>query len=648
MGPFLKIYGLILIMGIISTTVDKVVLKKERKFLSTSLMYSVIYYITVAFGRTVVGSGDNYLSYSFYGKEFRGYIKVLILLIAVYLLHCMLAHLFKEKYLRWIQDTVGFFSIISSLYIVLWDQLRLNIVCGMAVLSALAALIYWFIDKDDKKYFMDDKRIFQYLTVQLVLFSIMHFIVGPAEIYAFNQDDFVYSYRIILPNLLLGTIVFIGTYTVLIGSFAPKKFCKITCITISAYNILGYIQSFLLNGKMTSLDGSEQQWGLNKQILNACIWLLIVFIVLILCRKLVCVKKAIIIVSIYIVLIQTVTYIYLFASKHILADNNSYQVVEEGVLELASENIIVFILDAYDTQEIQMVLADDANYLVPLKDFTYFNNMSSRYYYTDFSLPFLFTGGDKDNLDVSDKTETYQWYDDDCFLRDIDDYGYDIRVLTEKKYVDKFGEVNPVKNYSEGAYCVLDTEKTMALFADSIRYRNMPLCLKGFYRYGIYDFEDVASRTNIYRIGTDEKFDDMVLEQGLGNYGSERAFRFYHMYGAHAPYPKAGPISQFEFALRMVYDYLDELKKADLYDDATIIITADHGLNPGQVDALRTAGVECDETRSNPIFFIKKKGESHKELLTDSKSVSLDQFFDTIMTCIDKEWENKYYGTIWD
>jgi predicted AlkP superfamily pyrophosphatase or phosphodiesterase len=98
----------------------------------------------------------------------------------------------------------------------------------------------------------------------------------------------------------------------------------------------------------------------------------------------------------------------------------------------------------------------------------------------------------------------------------------------------------------------------------------------------------------------------------------------------------------------MVFDYIGELKKAGLYDDATIIITADHGLNPGQIDALHTAGVECDETKSNPIFFIKKKGERHEELLPDSKPVSLDQFFDTIMICIDKDWENKYYGTIWD
>ena len=270
----------------------------------------------------------------------------------------------------------------------------------------------------------------------------------------------------------------------------------------------------------------------------------------------------------------------------------------------------------------------------------------------------MLTGGNKGELDIDDKSGTYTWYDDDCFLRDIASYGYDIRILTEKKYVDKFSAPNPVTNYKADSRCLLDTEKTMAHFADAIRYRNMPFMFKSLFRYGMYDFIDVISDTNIYRMGTDDKIDNMVEEQGLKNYGGDKAYRFYHMYGAHAPYymtENAGmdysscdPMAQFKGSLKVVYDYLKELKKAGLYDESTIIITADHGLNPGQVDALNDAGLSCDASKSNPIFFIKLKEEQHEELETDSKTLSHDQFFDTVMKCIDPDWNNKYYGTIWE
>ena len=386
-------------------------------------------------------------------------------------------------------------------------------------------------------------------------------------------------------------------------------------------------------------------------------WIVIFVFLIIMFAKYKNAKKLIIGASIYIILIQIVSYVYLFTSMDIL-EKKDKQVIEDNVLELAQDNIIVFVLDAYDNQEIQMVLEDTPGYLKPLHDFTYYNNMVSRYYYTDFSLPYMLTGGNEGALDVHEKKETYAWYDEDCFLRDIASYGYDIRVLTEKKYVDKFIDANPIENYRAESRCILDTEKTMSHFVGAIRYRNMPFCLKGFYRYGIYDFIDVISDTNIYRMGIDDKFYDMFMEQGLGDYGNGKAYRFYHLYGAHAPYymtedarmdySSCNPMAQFKGALKIVFDYLEELKNAGLYDKSTVIITADHGLNPGQVDALNDAGVPCDESKSNPIFFIKLKEERHEDMNVDSKPLSHDQMFDTIMKCIDDNWNNKYYETIWD
>ena len=657
MVTFIKIYGLILGMGLIFSLIDNIVLKKKRNLLSTSLMYGVINYVSVALGRAIVGSGDNYLSYSFYGKELRGYIKVAILLVAVYVFNVILNKIFKDRYEKWLRTTIGIYSALAAMYMVFWDQLIINISCIIFIIAVIASYVLLICFKYAPEIESNPKPTFILLFVLFGLFSVMHYIVGPAEIYAYSKEDFIYSYLDLAPHLWSGAILFTLIFPVLIGSYTPQKIQRLTCLFIAAYNLTGYIQFFLLNGQMSSLDGSEQKWDASKMIINAIVWGVTLILFIVLAAKYKKAKKLIIGASIYIMLIQTVSYVYLFTSMDITQKKDK-QVIEDRVFELGKENIIVFVLDAYDNQEIQMVLEDNPNYIEPLHDFTYYNNMNSRFYYTDFSLPYMLTGGNKDELDAEEKADTYTWYDNDCFLKDIESYGYDIRVLTEKKYVDKFVDTNPVKNYEEDSLCILDEEKTLSHFANAIRYRNMPFILKGFYRYGIYDFIDVIADTNIYRMGTDDKFDDIVNAKGLKESDIDKAYRFYHLYGAHAPYymtedarmdySSCDPIAQFKGALKIVYDYLNELKKSGLYDNSTIIITADHGLNPGQVDALKDAGLSCDESKSNPIFFIKLKNEYHDELNVDSKPLSHDQMFDTVMKCIDNGWNNKYYETIWD
>ena len=141
MVTFIKIYGLILGMGLIFSLIDNIVLKKKRNLLSTSLMYGVINYVSVALGRAIVGSGDNYLSYSFYGKELRGYIKVAILLVAVYVFNVILNKIFKDRYERWLRTTIGIYSTLAAMYMVFWDQLIINISCILFIIAVIASYV---------------------------------------------------------------------------------------------------------------------------------------------------------------------------------------------------------------------------------------------------------------------------------------------------------------------------------------------------------------------------------------------------------------------------------------------------------------------------------------------------------------------------
>ena len=131
--------------------------------------------------------------------------------------------------------------------------------------------------------------------------------------------------------------------------------------------------------------------------------------------------------------------------------------------------------------------------------------------------------------------------------------------------------------------------------------------------------------------------------------------QIYHLYGAHSPYYltedasldySSNPIAQWKGCLKIVYDYLEQLKEKELYDKTSVIIMADHGLNRSQRVAMDEWNMAVSE-ESNPIFFIKKAGQYQEELEIDSRAVSHDDFFATVMKLINED--NGQYGkAVWE
>lgn len=97
----------------------------------------------------------------------------------------------------------------------------------------------------------------------------------------------------------------------------------------------------------------------------------------------------------------------------------------------------------------------------------------------------------------------------------------------------------------------------------------------------------------MWTVNNDIVFHEMIEESGLSLDESgdcSGAFRFYHLKGAHSLFTMndefretaaiaGNQISQSRGALKIVYEYIQNMKKLGVYDNATIIITADHGQN---------------------------------------------------------------------
>ncbi len=657
------IYLCIAVMAVLSAACDRFAFKKKSGMSSAIAEYAVLYYFFIVLVRTLSGNGDNYLSYSFYGKSLSGYVKAMIFIFAIYAF-LMIFSLIVKKYEikrfsseRMISRFAALFVMLLSLYIVLfsWPDMLMVVIMGMIAL--VVTLICCVNDTTDALLFKKsadnkpEKETCIDLLITSVLFVVMYMIAGPMEFMVYNKGDFLYSYLDVVPYLLAGSAVYVAVVALLIPLHISKKLCSIYSMICRIFCILSYMQSMFFNGRMELVDGGVQEWDVQKKVLNILLWIAIAAVIIIVLKVIKNGSKITKIVASYIIAIQCISVVFMLITADVFYKPGK-QLVHDGTMELSKENnVVVFILDAYDVQMLAYITDEDPGYIEPLHDFTYYDNMSSRYGATDGSLPYLLTGAD-----LSDpETEKDQniWYEQTHFLSDIKDAGYDIRILTDRKYVDRLND-GLIDNYTEENYCVLDAEKTISLFLRCMKYKYMPFLFKNEYKYEQYDITNVIMDTNVYIFGTDAAFDESVLEEGI-ICTDEKSFRIYHLYGAHSPYYltenaeldyNSTPIAQWRGSLKIVYDYMDALKEKNLYDDTTLIIMADHGYNNTQRKAVEAAGLSYIEDRSNPIFFIKRRAEQHDKLIINSDPTSHDRFFDTILESVDIT--GQYYGSVWE
>ncbi len=84
--------------------------------------------------------------------------------------------------------------------------------------------------------------------------------------------------------------------------------------------------------------------------------------------------------------------------------------------------------------------------------------------------------------------------------------------------------------------------------------------------------------------------------------------------------------------MRIVYEYLDQLRAIGLYDNSEIIITADHGQNYlNEPQQLQKRGL--NKNTSSPILLIKKRNSSGP-LCISYAPVSHDEFCATVIESV--------------
>ena len=218
---------------------------------------------------------------------------------------------------------------------------------------------------------------------------------------------------------------------------------------------------------------------------------------------------------------------------------------EAGLTQVSkNKNIIVFIIDRFDISFYNSVVSEYPEFFKDLDGFTYFSDNISLYSRTWPGVVTMITGIDTD-FSMNRRSFFEKAYPESLFLKDLKNNNYSIRLYIQNKY-----------SYYDGA--------ALAGIADNISIDNPDA--------SAYDIND-------------PKNCGKILREGLSLDSNENSYIFLHLNGCHTPCTMnanaeyAGETSseeQLRGCFKMIYFYIDELKRLGVYDNSTIVITGDH------------------------------------------------------------------------
>lgn len=473
-------------------------------------------------------------------------------------------------------------------------------------------------------------------------------IYAPYELYLTNISEFWFSFSMFwwMP-VLIGICVML--ILLFIGILLKDKVAYIYESFLFVLSICLYMQGNFLNLRVGVMNGAEIDWTLYKRhfIIDAgIICLTIIVLGVFILKKAIISKKIITILSMFLTAIQAVSLVALFimGQSAIKDDASRYirVVTDKGLYETGSDsNIIVFILDMFDDSYFKEILETEPEIKQELEGFTYFSNFTGSYSTTYYSLGHLFSGKSFYNEEGGWNEWRKQISNERLYMDELLDNGYELSVYSDfvtcfvPRHVDascNYIEV-PLEISNKGHF-IIDLYRLAAT-------KYFPDFLKPYLWMTGTEFEgykQIASEYNVYSM------DNIIFKERLEKYGisvggADKQIKFIHITGAHYPYlidenaqevepDSVSGVQCARGALRIVEEYLDDLKENGVYDKSNIILAADHGYY-------------WDGVLTNPLFAVKPH-DSSGELIINNAPASQVDFGPTVLDIVGLNADHAY------
>ena len=487
---------------------------------------------------------------------------------------------------------------------------------------------------------------------------------GPLETYCGNIDEFTFALGDFFPYVIL---IALGISALIFGllMLLDGRAFDIASAIVLALAVLTFAQKYYLNLGVNALAGDgvgTVEVSVLAVVLNAAIWVAVLAVAIVAAVLLEKQNKARFFVSCALILMavlvtQTIGCIAVAsdldlssqgtASSENQGTREPSMLTYENLNELSeNNNVVFFLIDRFDVRYFENLQKKEPEFFEKLDGFTFFNDYTSLYCRTYPAVSSILTGKEND-FESSRLNYFKEIYTDGGHLRELYNAGYNVNVYTEKYYVyddayymsDYVGNISGVKGYEidsnialSGDMLRLSLSSCLPFFAkDVVGYMSTP----DFNSHAVYEADEPvydADMKNVYNYITGN---DFVTVEGDGQ------FSFIHIYGCHTPIKynlnweeandkeKNDTTMALKQSLTIIYEYISEMKRLGVYDDATIVITGDHPAALSDTKLIGEASKSDNGTRVTAMLF-KRAGESGTALATSTAQISQDELWATI------------------
>lgn len=461
-------------------------------------------------------------------------------------------------------------------------------------------LIGIFINKIIRKMKWEDLKHILLWIFPSTLFVVMTYAVfTPSVLFLQNISEFLIPYISIVPVIVwVAFCVCMSVGFIVLCAVSDKNAAYLNSfLFVVALGL--YVQGNFLNPAFPSLDGAPIDWSVyyKRAVVSNLFWplfLVALFVAAVHWKS----KSQRIMkwISYWCVSIQVVTLVVLILTSR--RELDTYGISKEGEFSVgAKENIVIFIVDSLQTSTMKEYLASDSYPEGRLDGFTMFDNMVSGGAPTSLGLTVFMTGVEYDPLQ-SEKEFNADIWKDVMLYDDLHKNNFDVRFYTSISVPGISGKI--IENCVPTDLRIGDYSGFTGQMFKLVNLYLMPQGLKQYFWLTTDDLtETILIDEKNYSYSNTQLFADMELAGALKT-EYENAFRLYHIHGVHLPYisdenlqeVEEGSVTEqqvLQGVMKGIYQYIDNMKDAGIYDTSTIVIAGDHGRfetdNPGATAA---------------------------------------------------------------
>jgi hypothetical protein len=424
--------------------------------------------------------------------------------------------------------------------------------------------------------------------VPLILMPFTFFMFGSIEIVIRNTIGLWFTWLDVLPTLLIS---FIASLFLLcfIGLVLSEKVRRYYVALIFGLGLALYVQGNLMPVSYGVLDGLPVAWDdyIIWAIVNTVIWLVLLIIPILIVRfRREISQKILIYVTVVVLFIQTGTVTYMVAQPSPQRGVDLFVSGDHMHTVSDHKNIVILILDSFDTSFMHFLLYDEPEIVEELDGFVFFENVIGMFPKTWGALPHILTG-------VPFLNEKPYWdYLDMAFANAplypmLEERNFTTFIHTEPIYISH--EIKDfIGNVHEDVWFIDDNIGMAVSLYHFTGLRYFPHVLK-IPIWGNPDFNKHRTSANHESMYTwdNTEFYNKMMSVGLDILPDRNVFSLLHLAGPR------GSIDRFvqptvyvnEFrneriggSLQIVIDYVDKLKKMNIDNNTLLIVLSDHGL----------------------------------------------------------------------